>query len=171
MASTRTAEEIGSWFTEYGFDDPADTLDGNTKLQKLLFFSWLIHRSKFGKSLFDDVFFAFPKGPVVESVRQKYKNSYPLKSLDPSIEFTAEEQETLQLTVNIFGAANSKQLEDASHRSPAWKKYYNIYIQNQKCDPKARKLEIPKAELDEDVLMIDTVLYAYEHMREEEAVF
>jgi len=164
----RTAGDIGSWFIGRGLDHPADTLDGNTKLQKLLFFSWLIHKSKFDKSLFEDDFFAFPNGPVVESARFDYRYNYSSISRVSVPDFTDEEQETLRLTEVIFGSLGAAKLAELSHNSTAWKKYNDVFIKEQRCDPKARKPKIPKDELEEELLMIRTVLYAYENMLEEE---
>ena len=163
----RSAREIGSWFISNGLDDPTNTLDGNTKLQKLLFFSWLIHYFKFKESLFEDSFFAFPNGPVSEPIRSDYKHYYSSVVNTPIPECTVTEQESLRLTKEIFGHLDSKKLADLSHNSPAWKKYNAAFIKGQQRDKDARKPVIPRVnpevDLKDELLMIRTVLYAHEN--------
>ncbi|MCQ2070885.1 MAG: DUF4065 domain-containing protein [archaeon] len=44
------------------------------KIQKLLYFAWIEYYKVYGESLFDDRFYAWRYGPVVESVYQEYKS-------------------------------------------------------------------------------------------------
>lgn len=163
-----TAKEICSWFISRNLDHPTNTLEGNTKLQKLLFFSWLIHKAKYDKALFNEDFYAFPNGPVVEPARSKYRYSYSEIASLPIPEFSEEEKETLQLTEELFGSLSSEKLADLSHNSGTWKKYNDIFIKEQKCNPDAWKPKIPKEELEEELMMINSVLYAYENMLEDD---
>ncbi|MCL2141907.1 MAG: Panacea domain-containing protein [Methanimicrococcus sp.] len=156
-----SAIEISKWFIQEGLDKSCSKKDGNIKVQKLLFFSWLIHFQKFGKSLFDDDFSAFPKGPVVESVRKSY---YDL-SADSVPAFSENIIETLNLTKDIFGDTDVNELIDLSHRSPAWQKYSKISLQKNAGGSKFNYDPIiPKTELDEEIRMIGNVLYVQENM-------
>ncbi|WNY29299.1 hypothetical protein MmiEs2_15250 [Methanimicrococcus stummii] len=163
----KSALEIGQYFIEKS--DLSNSWEGNTKLQKLLFFSWLIHYYKFQKSLFNDDFFAFENGPVVENVRKSYKvNYFDLKNkLLP--EYSKEEYDTLTLTNEIFGDSDCDELIELSHRSPIWEKYFKNSI---KSDSKENTIyyctgisKIPREELQEELRMIENVLYVYEYQK------
>jgi uncharacterized phage-associated protein len=157
----KNAVSISQWFIQQGLDSPQNTTEGNTKLQKLLFFSWLIHFQKFSKSLFEDEFFAFTNGPVVETVR---KNYYTMPAAEIP-QYSSEELETLRLTKEIFGNADVEELVQLSHNSPAWQKYYKKSIQcNTDGSEFKNKTVIPKEEFEEELLMIQTVLYVHENM-------
>jgi uncharacterized phage-associated protein len=160
----KSAEDIGLWFISRGLDNPKNTLEGNTKLQKLLFFSWLIHSSKFNEQLFENDFFAYQNGPVIETVRKEYKENYSDLSKKPIPHFSLKELETFKIAEDIFGSLDSGELVKISHNSPAWKKYNDLFLKEQKCDQGSNKLIIPKEELEEELSMIQTVLFAYENM-------
>lgn len=167
----RTAIEVSQWFIDRGLDTPTNQLNGNVKLQKLLFFSWLIHCHTFGKSLFEDNFLAFTNGPVVENVRKTYKDEYNSLRRWDLPEYTDEEIESLTLASEIFGKASAEELVELSHHSPAWQKYYKQSIQcNDSGDEFKDKTlaRIPFSELEEELVMIETVLYAHKYMSEEE---
>lgn len=174
----KSALDFSKWFINKKLDEPTNTLNGNVKLQKLLFFSWLIHYKKYGKSLFEDDFFAFEKGPVVESVRQVYRYNYDSLYIprsdnctEPDIEFTEEEITTLQLTEILFGDATAEELIKISHNSPVWAKYISNYMKSASmCTsgerPQSLLSRMPKNELTEELRMIGNVLSSYEYSLE-----
>ncbi|MBQ7702417.1 MAG: DUF4065 domain-containing protein [Candidatus Methanomethylophilaceae archaeon] len=45
----------------------------NIKLQKLLYFAWILHYNNTGERLFDNKFYAWKFGPVVEDVYYMYR--------------------------------------------------------------------------------------------------
>ena len=161
ITEPHTAIEISKWFIQKELDKADTKKDGNIKLQKLLFFAWLIHFQKFGKSLFDDDFKAYPKGPVVDSVRQVY---YDLAA-ENIPDFSENINETLRLTKDIFGHATVKELVDLSHKSPTWEKYSKISPQKKEDDIEFKYDPIiPKTELDEEIRMIGNVLFVQKNM-------
>ena len=69
--------EIAEWFMKQDISGLDNTQDGNTKMQKLLFFSQLIYMCKNDENtMFDDEFSAFKNGMVLNDIRIKYRNSY-----------------------------------------------------------------------------------------------
>ena len=67
--------DVAKWFMRE--TSAEDTREGNTKLQKLLFFSQLIYMAKNNnKRMYDDKFCAFENGMVLENVRLQYKRNY-----------------------------------------------------------------------------------------------
>jgi len=161
----KTATEIAMWFIQKHPDLKTQSKEGAVKLQKLLFFTWLIHFSKYGESLFDDDFFAFERGPVVDTVRQKYNSNFQ-QFLERDINYSDEETVSLNLSSDIFGNSTAKELEEISHRSPMWNKYYKKSLVGSSCGEfKDKHLsKIPKSELDEELDMIETVMYVHENM-------
>lgn len=173
----KTAVEISRWFIGRKLDFPENTLEGNTRLQKLLFFAWLIHYKKFQESLFDDDFYAFSNGPVVENSRIVYKDNYFSLVFESSYsncgesssfdsEFTPNELESLNLTENLFGDASLDELINLSHNSPVWSKYNEQYMRHEALcktgKPNRLLSKMPKDEFSEEFRMIGNVLSSYE---------
>ncbi|MDV0446657.1 hypothetical protein MsAg5_05070 [Methanosarcinaceae archaeon Ag5] len=158
----KSAIDIGKWFVSQKLDTPQNTLDGNIKLQKLLFFAQLIHLKRNNTLLFEECFLAFTNGPVVESVRLSYKENYDLFGTECVYDDT--ELESLILTNEIFGDSEAIELVEISHHSPAWRKYYEKSIQGNYHD-KCLSL-IPYSDFQKEMEMIDNVLFAHEYQKE-----
>ena len=93
--------EIAEWFMKQGISGLDNTQDGNTKMQKLLFFSQLIYMCKNNENtMFDDEFLAFKNGMVLNDVRMQYRNRYnTLKEKSKEeIKLPKEIEESLELT-------------------------------------------------------------------------
>ena len=122
------AIDAAKWFIKQGYDTPFNTFDGNMKLQKLLYFSQLIHLARTGKFLFNDKVYAFKNGSVVENVRQRYKNFYILLAEEANaleeLKFDESEIETLVTTAEIFGNINAKELSTINHLHISWQKAF-----------------------------------------------
>ena len=104
--------------------DICNTYDGNMKLQKLLVFADLIHLARNGELLFDDDIYAFENGCVVENVRLRFKNDYLGFSLDSekfNPNFSQQEYESLNTTIDIFGKLSAKELSELNHVFDFWK--------------------------------------------------
>ncbi|MGG0718655.1 type II toxin-antitoxin system antitoxin SocA domain-containing protein [Robertmurraya massiliosenegalensis] len=135
------AIDIAKWFIKNEFDTPRNTFDGNMKLQKLLFFSQLIHIAKYGKVLFLEEMKAYENGTVINEVRLPYKTSlYYL--IDQSNQFDGftdvEVNDTLRLTVELFGDMSASELSELNHELLCWKIPFN----NSKTDkPKFYQLD------------------------------
>src|SRR6056297_696817 len=121
--SKYSAIEIAKWFIKNNLDNPRDEFWGNMKLQKLLYFAQLIHLYKYDEVLFEEPIRAFERGPVVESVRQTYKNdnnniveqAKKMKDI-----FDKKVEDTLNLTAEIFGPFDAHELSDMSHDHECW---------------------------------------------------
>ncbi|WP_245985063.1 Panacea domain-containing protein [Biomaibacter acetigenes] len=119
--------EYAKWFIKAGYDTPRNTLEGNMKLQKLLYFAQLIHLAKYDKVLFDDPIYAFEHGSVVEDVRLEYKNNCLDLVTDADLityDFTEEEMDTLNLTIAIYGDASAEELSEINHFHRSWEKAF-----------------------------------------------
>lgn len=124
----RKAIEIAKWFIKNEYDNPRNTLEGNMKLQKLLYFAQLIHLYKYRKPLFSDEIYAFEHGSVIETVRQEYKCNHQalVKDAYNSVDdFSDQELETLNITADIFGDADAEELSELNHLQKSWRKRFN----------------------------------------------
>lgn len=125
--STTNAVEIAQWFIKNQYDSPRDTYDGNMKLQKMLYFSQLVHLAKYGESLFDEEILAFKNGSVVEEVRQPYRNrnaDFIISALQSRNKIDEKVLDTLTTVKVVFGDLNARELSDLNHLHKSWKEAY-----------------------------------------------
>lgn len=159
--------DVAKWFIENDLDNPRNTIKGNMKLQKLLFFSQLISLAKNNKLLFNDNFCAFENGMVMEKVRLKYKNDLNTLLNYQRNDFSDEELQILELTKNIYGNESADTLSNMTHEFDYWKKYLNnsnnIFNYKNK-----NKSIVPNKELEKELEGIKDVLYAYELINSDE---
>lgn len=123
-----SAFEFAKWFIREGYDSPRNTKNGNMKLQKMLYFSQLIHLAKYGSPLFQNKMYAFEKGTVVESVRQEYQynhDNFVMDSFFTNIELSEEQISTLNVTIDIFGKCSADELSELNHEQFSWRKSYD----------------------------------------------
>ena len=119
--------DIAKWFIKRNLDYPRDTMDGNMKLQKLLYFSQLIFLAKFDKKLFNEPINAYKNGSVVEKVRIKYRDDhYKLITESKVFEETFDENinYTLSVVEDVFGKISAKELSDLNHLHEGWRQAY-----------------------------------------------
>lgn len=167
------ALDLAKWFIREGLDDPRNTFSGNMKLQKLIYFSQLIHLAKFNEPLFDDPIFAFKQGSVIENVRQVYKNNFQellSESLNSNYEFTDGVKETLALTKQIFGGLSAKELSEINHQQHSW-----IYSYERSLDKEFnfhfKEKGIIKVDeiVERDLIKVKQMIYAFENYNEPES--
>lgn len=122
------AINVAKYFIKEGYDTPSNTFEGNMKLQKLLYFSQLIHLAKYGETLFDESICAFRKGSVVEDVRLEYKNNHKDLTHQATMmecDFGDEEIDTIETTISIFGSLSAEELSEINHLHYGWNKAYS----------------------------------------------
>lgn len=159
--------DCAKWFLENNLDTPRNSLEGNMKLQKLLFFAQLISLAKNNKLLFEEEFCAFENGMVMENVRLEYKNNLKKLLNYKRKELTPEELEILELTKNIYGSEDSETLSNMTHQFEYWKKY--LQKSNNESNFKDKnKSFVPNKELKKELDNIRDVLDAYNIINNEE---
>ena len=156
----RDALDIAKWFMDNRLDEPRNDLRGNIKLQKLLFFAQLINLALYNRPLINGSFYAFDHGMVMQDVRLAYKDDHKNILKREPIEFSSDEQNTLNLTKEIYGDASAEELEDMSHQFDCWRKHYTA-------TPKGFKRNkdyaiVPEKDLIEELDTIKDVLHAHE---------
>ncbi|MEG2457476.1 MAG: DUF4065 domain-containing protein [Bacilli bacterium] len=155
------AVDIAKWFLENNLDNPRNNLNGNIKLQKLMFFSQLIYIALYDKYLINDNFNAYEHGMVMESIRIKYKDNMNSILEEGNTNILSEEAlNALNLTKELYGDADAEELSSMSHEFNYWKTYYKksdngIYKSK-------KKSLVPNEELKKDIENIRNVLKANE---------
>jgi len=122
-----SAVDVAKWFIQNDLDTPRNTFDGNMKLQKLLYFSQLVHLAKYNKPLFDEKILAFQNGSVIEEVRQLYRNNHYQfvdQANKTNLRLTSEQLDTLLTVEEIFGELSALELSDLNHQHQSWKESY-----------------------------------------------
>lgn len=162
----KDVRNFAKWFIDNDLDEPRNSLKGNTKLQKLLFFSQLISIAKYDKLLFNEQFSAFEHGMVIENVRKEYCNNIQSLQNFKLEELTNEELDVLNLTKNIYGLEDSDSLSNMSHQFEYWKKY----LDKSKGPNGYNKQDalIPNDELKNGINKIKDVLTAYNYLNSDE---
>jgi len=117
------------------------------KLMKLIYFADRFHLRKYGRPIFNDTYYAMPKGPVASSVKdiaelssylaedeKNYavqfisvqKNAVSsLKNVDENV-FSQSDIEALDFAHNEFGAYKPLELVDFTHKYPEWQKHEGV---------------------------------------------
>lgn len=120
---SKSALDFAKHFINQEYDHPRNTFDGNMKLQKMLYFSQLIHLATKGEKLFEDNMYAFENGTVIESVRQRYRNNtseFIHEASQSEIYFSEQEMESVMLAERIFGDLDARTLSDLNHQQRSW---------------------------------------------------
>ena len=132
--------DVAKWFCNQNIIEDLNSEEGNTKLQKLLFFSQLIYMAKRnGEIMFDEKF-----------------NAYKLITNDEIIE-------TLKITGDIFGDASAQELSELSQEFDIWNKYLRKSTSALGKYIKVLSI-IPYDEIKKELYKIKKVLYAYEEI-------
>ncbi|MEA4863719.1 MAG: DUF4065 domain-containing protein [Victivallaceae bacterium] len=106
------------------YSDPSDAIS-NMKLQKLLYFAQGHALAILGHPLFDEDFEAWPHGPVIPSIYQRYKQYkgdaiVPPQSVDLK-SFKPDEKALLEQVWLTYGGYSAWGLSNLSHVSMPWK--------------------------------------------------
>ncbi|MFD1136777.1 Panacea domain-containing protein [Paenibacillus urinalis] len=135
-----TAVNVAQWFIQHNYDHPRNKFDGNMKLQKMLYFSQLVHMAKYDEPLFEEKIIAFENGSVVEEVRQPYyyhNTEFIENALNTDVYLTREHLDSINTTIELFGDLSARELSDINHLHTSWKEsfersdlghYYNKHL-------------------------------------------
>jgi len=114
---------------------PKQTID-RLKLMKLLWLSDRVHLIKYGRTIFEDKYYAMQCGPVLSSAKDLSSKSiistykvegYFIKSISaPDLDyFSDSDVEVMELVWDNYGQMKSKDIVNYSHKFPEWKRFKN----------------------------------------------
>ncbi len=153
------------WLLDNNLDNPRNTLNGNTKLQKMLFFAQLISIAKNNKLLFDNQFNAFANGMVIEDIRIIYKNNISKLLNYSTTKLSQEDLDVLNLTKEIFGNENADTLSEMSHNFSYWNKYFQKSLNPKKKYRDKNESLVPNSELWTEIDRMKDILEVHEEMK------
>ena len=160
----RDVFDFAKFFIKNGADSVPNTYDGNMKLQKLLVLANFASIVEHGVPLFSNQVLAFSNGCVIEKVRLRYKNDYfAFKKDSDSYEpdFSQSEYEILNMTLNIFGSATSRELSEINHSFNFWKNAYAHGTASNGYHNKAKSIVDMTAQ-PEDIERMHEIISAYQ---------
>ncbi len=166
--ATINATKVAMWFTKHHYDDPRNTKRGNMKLQKLLYFSQLVHLAKYREPLFNEKVLAFENGAVVEKVRHQYyynHSNFINDAICFNPEFSKEELSTLNIVEEIFGGLNPEELSDLCHLHKSWMDSFELSKMGTYYEKFLSEITV-KQMLENEVGEIEEMIAAYEAGKE-----
>lgn len=129
-----SGSEAAQWFIFHNPELASGYIDENTKINKLVYLSNLMHRCVHDENLISDDFVAFPNGPVVYEIYRDYRYN-GLNKLPKAVAPLGEEQETTLNIINfVYGDALTSDLVRESHSHSLWKRVEHMIPNNPKID-------------------------------------
>jgi uncharacterized phage-associated protein len=117
--------DVASWFINNNSDILQSDLDGNLKLQKLLYYSQAMHLVINEKQpLFNSRIEAWEKGPVVPEVYRLYRHydlvNEALGSTDYIFSLDEKQRKILEIVNHVYGQLSSEELVEQTHIEGPW---------------------------------------------------
>lgn len=129
-----SGNDVAKWFIFHNPELASGYIDENTKINKLLYFSNLMHYCINNENLISEDFIAFPNGPVIFSVYRDYRynglNSLPQQIITP----TEFQLKILNIINFIYGNASTDELVNESHTHSLWKDVQHFIPNNPKIE-------------------------------------
>lgn len=158
-----SATDAAKWFLQNNLDFPRNTFDGNMKLQKMLYFSQLIHLAKNGEPLFGENILAFRNGSAIEEVRQAYQYQH-IDLLNAANQYsgnyTPEQLDTFKIAESIYGRLSAKELSEINHVHKSWICAFENSLEGRFYNKEKSIMPIERL-LENEVPMIKEMLNAY----------
>ncbi|GBD74262.1 MULTISPECIES: Panacea domain-containing protein [Tetragenococcus] len=123
MANLTSVEK---WFVKNNADVASSTLEGNYKLQKLLYYSQAMSLAVDNRPLFDEDFKGWEKGPVVSKAHYDYKvnriaeNNNEKDYEQTLADLSGEEEKVLSIVNFVYGTESAQDLIDQTHKEKPW---------------------------------------------------
>ena len=124
--------EVAKWFIFNNHQLANGYIDGNIKLNKLLYFANLMFYCINRELLIEDDFVAFPKGPVIFSIYKDYRyNGLDEIPADDFVNGINKEQEQILNIINfLYGNKDVNELVEISHSHNIWNEKKDLIPQN-----------------------------------------
>jgi uncharacterized phage-associated protein len=119
-----SADDISQYFLFKAETSDREELLSNLKLQKLVYYAQGLYLAMFNKPLFDEKIEAWPYGPVIPELYNKFKK-YGRKGISANKTFDSskinrKDMEFLDNIYNMFGQFSGSRLIEISHSDACW---------------------------------------------------
>lgn len=116
------AKDLAKWFLSNNSSLINGYIDGNTKLNKLLYFSNLMYYSVLDKNLIEEDFERWDNGPVIKEIYKDYRYNGLCNKWNCNIKIKDKVVEQILRIINfVYGDMSAKRIADESHESSIWK--------------------------------------------------
>lgn len=117
-----TAISVANWFVNNLCDRESGSVVTHLQVQKMLYFAQAWHMMVLDTPLFEEDMEAWPHGPVVPSVWQKFKQYGwdPIQPGGDSTGISKESENVLIQVLDAYGAFGAKRLEAMAHAERPW---------------------------------------------------
>lgn len=115
---------VSKWFIENNSDVAIPSLNGNLKLQKLLYYAQAMKLAVDGEPLFENKIEAWENGPVVKEmfIEYRHNNFTERAKFHPFHEnFDERTLKILQIVNYVYGTQSGSQLVKLTHSEEPWK--------------------------------------------------
>lgn len=114
-------DTLAKWFLNKNPQLCGCYIDENTKLNKLLYFSYLMHYAVTGKNLTDDKFEKWDNGPVSRKIYKEYRyNNFGISS-DKRVDIEDKNiLKFLEIINFIYSNKTARELSEETHNHSIW---------------------------------------------------
>lgn len=117
------AKDVARWFLTNNKALCNGNIDGNTKLNKLLYFSNLMNNVVKGENLIKERFQKWENGPVIPNIYKSYRYfGLHVNQLD-EYNKNCDDEKILKIVNLVYGDKTAKELSDETHEHSIW---YNL---------------------------------------------
>lgn len=112
--------DIARWFMNNNQDVRKKGLDGNIKLQKLLYYTQAICLAVYDDTIFDDKIEAWIYGPVIREVYKSHEYYFDILNQQPNVEIPKDIERVLKIINSMYGFKTPHELVDLTHEEEPW---------------------------------------------------
>ncbi|RRD93992.1 DUF4065 domain-containing protein [Clostridiales bacterium COT073_COT-073] len=114
-------DTLAEWFLSKNPQLCGGYIDENTKLNKLLYFSYLMHYAVTGRNLTDDKFEKWDNGPVSREIYKKYRYNNLSRFSDTKVDIEDKDVlEFLEIVNFVYSNKTARELSEETHEHSIW---------------------------------------------------
>lgn len=114
-------DTLAKWFLSKNPQLCGGYIDENTKLNKLLYFSYLMHYAVTGKNLTDDKFEKWDNGPVSREIYRKYRYDNLSRFSDTKVDIEDKDViKFLEIVNFVYSNRTARELSEETHKHSIW---------------------------------------------------
>lgn len=114
-------DTLAKWFLSKNPQLCGGYIDENTKLNKLLYFSYLMHYAVTGRNLTDDKFEKWDNGPVSREIYREYRYNNLSKFSDTKVDIEDKNVlKFLEIVNFVYSNRTARELSEETHEHSIW---------------------------------------------------
>lgn len=114
-------DTLAKWFLSKNPQLCGGYIDENTKLNKLLYFSYLMHYAVTGRNLTNDKFEKWDNGPVSREIYKEYRYNNLSKFSDTKVDIEDKDVlKFLEIVNFVYSNRTARELSEETHEHSVW---------------------------------------------------